>query len=257
VQACATHFLIPEANKLRATNAAQNAVNPAFSISGESWTVGLNGNPGLIYTTGASDISGTTAFGDLLVIRFGRGVGETSTWDIIIDGDLYPTWYSRASYDAWSQDCIIIPLKTRAAHTFVLRARQPSGGANVLESIDCVDTTTDFGATLEYSTPVYLNDGSNVGWGLTGVIANSASANSATGATAWAYGNGGADRFSAAVDQAMNELYQLGFNVFKTDLLAGWDAASHLNADTIHPNDQGHAHIAAKKRAALRRLLLA
>jgi len=257
VQALATALLIPETQRVRMRDQAGTQLNPAVTFTG-SWVQTLNGNNSFVYTTGSGDTaSGTTAVGNLLVIRFGRGSAETTNYfDLSVDGVAQPQIWHRAAYDGWAQDCVILRLPTTKAHTFTITARLPSGGACVLESVDCVSSGHNVGGTLIYGVPLYLNDGANVGWGLTGVTANSASANSATGATAWLYGDGASDRFEQAVDLALAELVSLGFNIIKADVKTGWQKNVMLNADTVHPNDIGHQHIKNAFARKLRQFLL-
>lgn len=255
VQAMATHFLVPESAKVRMQTVDQTALNPALTFTG-SWTRGLNGNSNFVYTTDVNvTVSGTTAPGNILIIRMGRGSAEAATYfDLTVDGVAYPATYFKAAYDGWAQDCAIFRLPSNGAHKFTITSRLPGGGACVLESVDCVDASSDFSAAFVYGVPLYLADGSNIGWGLTGITANSASANGATGGAAWAYGNGASDRFEAAIDSAMNELSAMGFRIYKAAVKAGWSQTNMLSADTIHPNDAGHAHLATKFRSVLRPL---
>lgn len=165
VIAMATHFLIPEAAKVRMTNAAQTAVNPALTFGG-SWTFGYSGNNAQVYTAAkGATVSGTTAAGDLLIIRMDANSAADAaiTFSVTVDGASVGTFPSRAKYDAnWEQTCLVIPLPTNAAHSFVIT--KTGGDVMMFESVDCVDTATDFSATLVYAPPLYLNDGSAVGW---------------------------------------------------------------------------------------------
>jgi hypothetical protein len=260
VQGMAVHWLTPEAAKVRMTNVAHTVVNPALTL-GAAYTVGFGGRPDHIYmATDAGTISFTTPVGDLLVLRPSRDAAGISTWTPTVDGVVYPSFTTRTAYDNWTEDCVLIKLPTVAAHTVVLTPGTVAGTESaMMGTCACVDTTTDFSASLIYTTPPYLNDGSlgNAGWNIAGANANSATAASAVGSAAWAYGNGAVDRFSAAIDDAMHELWQLGFNVIKAPLLSGWEKSTMLAADFVHPNDLGHGHYKRVYRQPLFSLLVA
>lgn len=247
----ATQFLIPESNKTRLTNAAQSAVNSALTFSG-SWTVGWLGNAAQVYAlANNASVSGTTAAGNVLVIRYGinSSADAALTFSVTVDGVDLGSYAARAAYDAnWTRSAIVVPLPTRGTHTFTIT--KTGGDTLMLESVDCVDTKAMPATVFAYATPLYLNDSNGVGWNVA-PSANSATAASVTGATAWLYGNGAADRFGAAVDDAMNHLAALGFGVVRALPQAGWNPNTMLAADTLHPNDRGHAHIARAFAAIL------
>jgi hypothetical protein len=253
VMAMALTFLVPETAKKRSTNAAQTAGNPALTFSGV-WSWNPVGNVSQMYTAvnGAS-VSGTTAAGDLLIIRYAvnSSADAAITFSVTVDGAAVGSFGVRSAYDAnWTQFCLLVPLATSGTHTFTLA--KIAGDGLLVESVDCVLTKpgSDFSATLIYAPPLYLNDSASVGWNVAPNF-NSATAASATGALAWNYGNGAAERFGAAVDDAMTYLSSLGFNIVRANVLASWNVNTMLAADTLHPNDRGHLHIAQRFAAEL------
>lgn len=127
---------------------------------------------------------------------------------------------------------------TKGLHT--VKLTQIGTGNLMPHSVDCVDSSTDFSSTLLYSPPTWLTV---AGWAV-GATANSSTGNSATGALAWMYDNGGCDRFSSVIDAAMMDLYSLGFNVVPTYVKQRWNPISFTSVgDPLHPNDAGHFHI--------------
>lgn len=236
----ATAFMVPLDARRKMLNAAESALNPDVAVTG-SWTVGLGSYLNCAFTANGS-ATFTTAVGNLLIIRYATILNGTARFSVTIDGVAHDTISAAASYDtSWCPDCIIIPLDTTKAHTVVLTR---TAGSMVLESVDCVDTSlVDFSATFGYATPNPLNDGvSPMGWNTGTTTANSATVAGVSGASAWLYGNGALSRFSATIHDAMNTLYEYGFNVFPVDITLGFDLNSMMNADTLHRNDNGHIH---------------
>ncbi len=240
---CALHFLVPYASRVKMLNDAENALNPAVAVTG-SWTVALGEYKSCAFTsTAGASATFNTPKGNLLIIKYGTiTTGNTATISVTIDGVSYGDLSAKASFDTnWCPDCMIIPLPTNQEHTVVLSRLASSP---VIESVDCVDTTlNDFSATFVYATPGPLNDGVAIGWNTGTGTANSATAAGAAGALAWNYGNGALYRFSQAIHEAMNVLYEYGFNVIPVDIESGLDLSAMMNADTLHRNDAGHIHL--------------
>jgi hypothetical protein len=253
VHAMATHFLTPESSKVRMQNIAQTAVNPALTLGGGgTWILGYNLNTGCIYNaTTPVSITLTTAVGNLIIFRFMQATGAGTAWTLTIDGVSYPNLDCDCPFGNWSQTAIIVRVPTVAAHTVVLTS---TAGYAMMESVDCVDASKDFGATLIYSTPLYIIDATGKGWDLS-LTANSAVEAGVTGALAWMYADGGCERFSLMLDNAMRELYELGFNVVPAQCLSGWRKDAMLATDGLHPNDYGHAFLKTKFSAYMRSLL--
>ena len=242
VLAFVAQWLVPESAKIRLRNQAQTALNPGMTFS-VAFTESLNGNASAAYTNSAGAyFQCTTPKGDLIIISFLKDSTASGNWTITIDGTAYPVVSSIAKYDTWSQTAIAIRVPTTSTH--VVRVTNTSGVVLAAEWVSCVDTSTDFGATLVYSAPTYLNDGVNIGWGQTGFTVNSPTANALTGSAAYALGNGGCDRFGESIIRAMNYCSGLGFNIVLSHARVGFEAASMIGVDTIHPNDAGHFQFA-------------
>lgn len=243
-QAAATWMLCPESSRVRMHTLTNSGPNPLVTFTGTWDHAGGFGAGFSFSSTVNATASFTTPVGDLLIIRFGADASASTVCSVTVDGVVVDNWSSGADYDNWSLSCLIVPLKTRGAHSVVLT--QTNAGNMMIDSVDCVDTSTDFSATLLYSAPAYLLDGVSTGWSFAGANeANGASAQSITGASVRLYNNGGSDIFAAALEAAMDQLYELGFNVVNTRARVGFRPALYLaGGDTIHPTDIGHAHLA-------------
>lgn len=252
-QAVATALLVPEAARTRAKTLDLSAPNPKVTYFG-SWNHGTTFGPSMSY----SDAAGSTASfkspkGNLLIIRFGADTASSNLNSVTVDGEVMGSWSSGTQYDSWSRSCVIIPLKTNKEHDVVLT--QIGTGNLMWEDVDCVDTDKDFGGTLLYSGPAYLLDSAGSGWSNTGGIANGATANSATGISAYLLNNGGCDRFTYALEAAMDDLFNYGFNVVNVKARSGFNPVYHTSSgDRVHPNDLGHEHLSKPFRQALSKL---
>lgn len=258
VQAMATWFMVPETSRVRAKTLTNSGANPAVTYYSPStaWNHGgtLNGWANVSYSSVAnSTATFTSTYGDLLVMRLCVASGASAVYSIIVDGTVLYTGTSKGEFDSWALDCVILKLPTKGTHTIVLT--HVSGDNMVFHSCDCVDTATDFSATFLYSTPGNLPDSAAAGWSNAGGAANGATANSATAPTSWLYNGGGLARFRQCIDDAMSDLFELGFNVVNVRHWMYWNLNTHLNADNVHPNDAGHALIADKFRHYLRTLI--
>lgn len=253
-QALVTWLLAPETSRVRMHTKTNSGPNPAVTFTG-TWDHAGGFGANFSFSSGSGDKAAfTTPPGDLLVIRFGADASSSTTCSVTVDGVVMGYFSSKALYDNWSLSSIIIPLPTNRAHEVVLT--QTSSGNMMVDSVDCVDTSTDFGGTLLWSAPAYLPDGAGIGWSSAGGgAANGANAAGASGATAWLYNNGGSDRFAAALETAMNELFMLGFNVVNVHARTGFKQDTHVAADDLHPNDFGHAHLADPFRHGMRLLV--
>ena len=259
VQSVATWFMVPETSRVRMHTQTNSGANPAvtFYTPSTAWNHGgFQSNDNYSYCGVANcSITLTSTYGDLLIVRYGSSTGATGgKFTVTVDGTLVQTVNIQATYDSsWATDCVIIKLPTKAQHSVVLTLTV--AGNLMVDSVDCVDTATDFGATLLYSTPGNLPDGTGLGWSNAGAPAIGATANSATGATVWLYNQGALDRFAGWVDRAMSELFELGFNVVNVRHADQWDITNMMNADNLHPNDDGHLYVANKFRMFLKGLL--
>ena len=176
--------------------------------------------------------------------------GSSAVWSVKVDGVIVGYLSSKADYDSyWAYECTTFKLKTKAAHAIELT--WVSGDNIVLDSIDCVDTSSDFSATLVYSTPGYLPTTAGLGWDNV-IVANSALSNASI--PAYLLGNGGADRFGEMIESVMDELYDIGFNIINVKHRTTFNPAFHLGADLLHPNDYGHADIANHFRTVMNKL---
>lgn len=257
-QAMATWFMIPETSRVRAKTLTNSGANPAvtYYTPSTAWNHGgaLNGWANVSYSGVAnSTATFTSTYGDLLVMRLCVASGASAVYSITVDGTVLYTGTSKGEFDSWALDCVILKLPTKGTHTVVLT--HVSGDNVVFHSCDCVDTATDFSATFLYSTPNNLPDAAGAGWSNAGGAANGATANSATAPTSWLYNAGGLARFRQCIEEAMSDLYELGFNVVNVRHWTNWNLNTHLNADNVHPNDAGHALIANKFRIHLRSLI--
>jgi hypothetical protein len=151
-QSVASFFAIPDAFHTRAV--VGGVKNPAVTYTG-TWTVGYNNggsnSPNVVYSsTVGNTASYPTAYGDLIFVRFFSALGATGTFTVSIDGVSQGTFSSSAQYDTWSADLLIFRV-ARGTHTVLITH---ASGDNVMpHSVSCVDTSTDYSATLLYMAP--------------------------------------------------------------------------------------------------------
>lgn len=240
-QALASWLLIPEASKVRLHGIGNTTPNPAVTFTGTWSHAGFGGEPNFSFSsTAGATASFTTPVGNMLVLWVGVDTGSTNSCTATVDGVPY-TWSTASTYDSWSMSCVIIPLPTTTAHSVTLT--QVGAGNMMVAAAGCVDNTQDFGGTLIWSGPAYLTDASGAGWSDAGGALNGAAANSLTGYAAFAVNNGGSDRFSAALEQAMSQLFSLGFNVVNSRARNGFVPVAMIGPDKVHPNDVGYDHL--------------
>lgn len=254
IQAVATWFMVPESARVRMHTLTNSGPNPAVTFSGTWNHGGYAGNDNFSFNSSAASgdyVELTTPVGDLLIIRHATILGETNDMRVTVDGVDMMDRDLGATYDQYfCTDCTIIKLPTNAAHK--VRLTRIGAGNLMVDSVDCVDTSTDFSATLLYSAIPHLT---TAGWAV-GSPSNSSIAASATGASVWLYDNGGCDRFAHWVDMAMKQLFAMGFNVADVGLRAGFIPASCTSSgDPLHPNDSGHAHVYRCFREPLGRMV--
>jgi hypothetical protein len=241
-QAVATWLMVPEAAKVRMHTVGDAGANPAVTFAGTWNHGGFGGDPMMSYsTTAGATASFTTPKGNLLVIWTAVDVASTNQCTVTVDGVQVSAWSTAAAYDNWSLSCHIVPLTTNQAHNVVLT--QVGAGNMMSSAAACVDTTQDFGATLIYSPPGYLTDAAAAGWSDAGGALNGATAQALGTAGPYVLNNAGSDRFAVAMWDAMDQLFNLGFNVAYVPARAGFIPAQHIAADKVHPNDLGHDHI--------------
>jgi len=254
VQAVASWFMVPESSRVRMHTLNNSGQNPAVTFSGTWNHGGFQNNPNFSFGSGANGefVQLTTTPGDLLIIRHAT-VNGTGTMRVTVDGVDVLDRSIQSQYESFfTIDSTILKLPAGGAHTVRLTAV----GATLLmvDSVDCVDTSTDFSATLLYSPPTYLT---TAGWAATANSPNSSTVATATGASVWLYDNGGCDRFGAAIREAMDGLFLMGFNVAELPIRQGWNPNFMTSGgDPLHPNDQGHAHIFDRAAFGVDRLLL-
>jgi hypothetical protein len=243
LQAVATWLMVPETARTRMHTLTNSAANPACTFIGTWVHTGFAGNLNFSYTqTVNNSVSFTTPVGNLLVLRFGIDAASTGLWKVEVDGVEVAQVSSKATYNNWALSSHIIRLATNQAHTVKLTLL--SGDVMMLDSVDCVDMGSDFSATLVYSAPGYLLDAAGSGWSAAGGTANGATANGVSGASVYLYNNGGCDRFAFTMDEAMTQLWELGFNVVNCRARNGFNPDWHTSSgDRLHPNDQGHNHL--------------
>lgn len=258
VQAAATWCMVPETSRTRMHTVTNSGANPAVIFTGTWNHGGYNGNTNWSFTQTVNDsCSFTVPAGDLLIIRHGVSPAATGIWSVAVDGVTVGQVSSKCTYGAdWALSCTLFRLPPTTAATRSIVLKLLSGDVLMPDSVDCLDTTRDFSATLVYSGPGYLVDAANTGWSDPSGAANGATALGATGGAAYTLNNGGCDRFSAAIDSAMSQLFELGFNVVNCHARVGFDPTVHTDsADRVHPNDRGHAHLAQGFLNCIRTLL--
>ncbi len=208
VQAVATWFMAPESSRMRMHTLNNSGANPAVTFSGTWNHGGFQGNPNFSYNGNAANgeyVQMVTPPGDLLIIRHATAPGS-GTMRVTVDGtDVLDRNPASQFENFFAIDSTIVKLPTGGAHTVRLTA--VGSTLLMIDSVDCVDTSNDFGATLLYSPPPYLT---TAGWAATTNSPNSSTVAGATGASAWLYDNGGCDRFGAAIREAMSSLYDMG-----------------------------------------------
>lgn len=253
----AAWMCIPEANKVRMHTLTNSGPNPGVTFSG-AWThTGFNNFDNFSFT---STTAGTATFdvprGDLLVIWTGTDSAAAGVCAVTVDGVVYDGWSSLAAYDAWAPSCYFLRLPTNKPHRVVLTLSTP--GLMMVDTVACVDTSTDFGASFLYSGPCHLLDVAGPpaqGWAA-GATANSAVANGVPALQGRGLANGGCDAFAGAIDRGMAQLFDMGFNVVGTHARVGFNPYTHINpADSLHPNDLGHAHLYSAFSAPLLQII--
>ena len=329
LQADVTWNLIPETSRVRMHTLNNSGPNPAVTFTGTWNHAGINSNLNSSFSsTVGNTASLTTAVGDLLVIRYLSNYTSTGTFTVTIDNVIYGPFSNKAAYDGWVTDCIILQVSTVAAHSVVLT--HVSGDNLIVDSVDCVDTSTDFGGVYLYSGPAPL---SPTGWAIAPTM-NSARANSyavattdasVTGTTlsintvttgqfspgqmlvaqtgtgvlaagtviveqitktggsgqgtylitpaatsngtitsltvanptiAYELEHAGRDRFASWVDEAMQNLFNLGFNTVRVDAMRGYDPRQfEATGNEVHPKDLGHAWLFNAFRADITAIL--
>lgn len=253
-QAVATWFMAPESSRVRMHTLNNSGPNPAVTFSGTWNHGGFQNNPNFSYGNGTTGdfCQFVTPPGDLLVIRHATVNGGTGQMRITVDGvDYLDRGLASQFENFFVIDSTIIKLPTGGAHTVKLTS--VNSALIMIDSVDCLDTTADFSATLLYSPPTHLTV---AGWAATTASPNSSSLAGATGASVWLYDNGGSDRFGAAIDAAMAGLYDFGFNVARLPIREGFNPQWATSAgDPLHPNDQGHAHNFNRARWGINKLL--
>lgn len=327
LQASATRVMIPEQFRVRMHKLDNSGANPAVTFTGAWNHAGINGNT----NASISAAPGNTATmqvpaGDLIIIRALTSYQATGTFTVEVDGVTYGPFSSKGAYDSWVTDCVMLRVPN-TAHT--VKLTHLTGDNFVPDSVDCVDTRTDFGGFYLYSAPAplspagwaippYLNSGransratyagtnqarvdgdvltltggagstftghfsvgqvfrAQAGAGVlqadtvinevitqTGVNGEGSYKLSAAATTdglltaltavnpvaELQYENAGRDRFATWVEQAMDQLYRLGFNVVNTRATADWMiTAFETPGNEVHPNDIGHAFLRQKFR---------
>ena len=253
-----SHFCIPDANKVRALEfdgSGAYALNPAVTYTG-TWTVGnagIGADQVASTTTGTSAAEMTTPAGDLVVVAYLNRLGAASPGVTIeIDGVDYGEMSNAATYDAaFAPTCAIYQVPYAESHTVKLSR---NGVSMSWEWVACVDTSTDFGATMIWAPPSQLLDAASTGWS-SGNTLNGIAANSITGPSADLRGEGGRLRFESVQHETMRELYELGFNVVPVDINVGFDPNTMMDADTVHRNADGHKAMFRPFEWAVRRLI--
>lgn len=242
MQAVATWLMIAEIDKVRAHTIGDAGANPLVTYAGAWNHGGFGGDPTMSYSSadGAS-ASFTTGKGNLLVIWVGVDTGSTNQCTVKVDGTVVGSWSTKAAYDSWSLSCVLVPLENNARHDVVLT--QVGAGNLMWKGAACVDTSQDFGASLLYSPPCYLSDSAGAGWSDAGGALNGATAQALGSSGPYVLNNAGSDRFAAAQNEAMNQLFGLGFNVACVPARVGFKPEAHIGADKIHPNDLGYEHL--------------
>lgn len=258
-QAVATWFMAPESSRVRMHTASNSGPNPAVTFglgSGGTWVhTGYQNNPNFSISPGnAGDyVQFTTPPGDMLVIRHATLGSDAGAMRVTVDGvDILDRGLaSQFDQGFFTIDSTIIKLSTGGTHTVKLTRVTP--GVFLPDSCDCLDTTTDFSATLLYSPPTHLTA---AGWAATAASPNSSTLAGATGSAVWLYDNAGSDRFGGWITAAMDGLFDLGFNVAKLPIREGFNPQwCTAVGDPLHPSDQGHAHIFNRARMGINKLL--
>lgn len=257
-QAMATWFMVPESSRVRAKLLDNTTPNPAVTYTGTWNHGGYNGYQNVSFSSAAnSTASFTTTPGDLVIIRFLSAYGlpaGLANVSVTIDGVEMFNGSFKSTFDTWAIDCMMFKCASDGPHTVVLKQIAALGNV-MFHSADCVDTSTDFSGTFIYSTPGNIGDGAGVGWSLAGAPLNGANAQGATGAAVRSYNGGGLSVFRAAIDEAMWELFELGFNVVNVRVWTEWRIDGHVYTDGVHPNNAGHSLIYRKMRNAFRFLI--
>jgi len=257
-QAMATWFMVPESCRVRPKLIDNVTPNPAVTFTGGWNHSGYNGFQNVSYSNAAnSTASFTTTPGDLIIVRFLSAYGlpaGLNNVSVTIDGVEVFNGSFKSTFDTWAIDCMLFKCSSNGTHTVTLKQVAATGNV-MFHSVDCVDTSTDFSGTFIYSTPGNIGDGAGVGWSLAGAPLNGANAQGATGAAVRSYNGGGLALFRAAIDEAMWELYELGFNVVNVRVWPEWRIDGHVHTDGVHPNNAGHALIYKKMRHAFRMLI--
>jgi lysophospholipase L1-like esterase len=213
---------LPESHKVRGTSAA-------VTYTG-AWTAIAQGRVGK-YSATAGATASFSLTGTTIYVSYLRYTGTAGNFTVTIDGGAPVT----VSANVGVTDCV-----SRAFSEGLYRVTGLSAGAHtvVLTQVSNTlyfDWAAGFNAPGKLTAPfVYIGNCLRM---------------NATGYAAGSPFNAGSDtavsQFNALIQTAISTLFSDGLAVLSVDASALYDPSADVYTDNIHPNDQGHAKIAA------------